>query len=240
MKKTWEKIALKIDALTLRERVIIFAVAVSLMAVLINAALLDPQYAKQAKLSQQMKQQQAQISDLQNQIQQRVKSQEIDPDRANLERLRALRQQAGEMNDTLTNLQHGLVAPEKMAALLEGVLKRNNKLLLVSLKTLPVASLGETLAPAAKEKAPLNSADGNTDSKADDGQSDVVQAVFKHAVELKVQGSYLDMLDYMRSLEKMPWQIFWGNAQLTVDDYPTATLTLTLFTLSLDKKWLNL
>jgi MSHA biogenesis protein MshJ len=58
-------------------------------------------------------------------------------------------------------------------------------------------------------------------------------------VEIVVQGGYMDMMNYMAALEAMPWQLFWGRAKLSVDEYPNATLTLTLFTLSLDKAWLN-
>jgi MSHA biogenesis protein MshJ len=65
-------------------------------------------------------------------------------------------------------------------------------------------------------------------------------AVYKHGVEIVVQGSYPDMVDYLTDLESMPWQLFWANAKLNVDSYPKSSLTLTLFTLSLDKKWLHI
>jgi MSHA biogenesis protein MshJ len=38
----------------------------------------------------------------------------------------------------------------------------------------------------------------------------------------------------------MPTQLFWGRAQLDVEDYPVSRLTLTLYTLSLDAKWMTL
>jgi MSHA biogenesis protein MshJ len=55
-----------------------------------------------------------------------------------------------------------------------------------------------------------------------------------------VRGSYLDMVDYMTALESLPTQLFWGKAQLEVEDYPSVRLTLTLYTLSLDEKWMKL
>lgn len=234
MKQAWHKLAAKIDAMSLRERAIIFALVVLILVLLINAALLDPQYAKQSKLSQQIKEQQAQIADIQNQIQQRVKAQANDPDYDVRVRMQALRQRAQQMNDALGDVQKGLVPPDRMTALLESVLKKNDKLLLLSLKTLPVKRLNDAVDTDEKLAT-----DALTIPLADE-ESDAVKGVFKHTVELKVQGSYMDMMAYMKSLEDMPWQIFWGNAELTVDVYPKATLTLTLFTLSLDKKWLNL
>ena len=62
----------------------------------------------------------------------------------------------------------------------------------------------------------------------------------KHSVELVVQGSYADMVAYMSALEGMRGQIFWENAAMAVDTWPNATLTLTVYTINLDKKWLTL
>jgi MSHA biogenesis protein MshJ len=234
MKQQWEKFALRIDALSLRERVIVFAAAVMILILLVNSFLLDPQYVRQTALSQQIRQQQSQIADIQNQIQQTVKARELDPDQPERARLRLLNEEAGRMNAALTDLQKRLVPPNRMADLLEDVLKRNNKLLLVSLKTLPVTSLNDIAQDVKADKSaavqPAPTAE----------ELSGAQTVYKHTVELTVQGSYMDMLAYMRELEALPWELFWGGAQLRVDAYPKATLTLTLFTLSLDKKWLDL
>lgn len=242
MKQSWQKLALRIDALTLRERAIIFAVAVLILVTLINAVLLDPQYAKQAKLSQQIRQQQAQIADIQNQIQQRVKLQENDPNQEARTQLEALTQRAQGMRDSLGSLQQELVSPDKIADLLESMLRKNDKLQLVSLKSLPVTRLNESVEEiqARQQKNGQQGAAASTAGEASDTAGDSVDAVYKHTVELTVQGGYLDMLAYVKALEKMPWRVFWENAQLKTDDDRQAMLTLTLFTLSLDKKWLNL
>jgi MSHA biogenesis protein MshJ len=234
MKQQWEKFALRIDALSLRERVIVFAAAVMMLILLVNSFLLDPQYARQTALSQQIRQQQSQIADIQNQIQQTVKARELDPDQPDRVRLRLLNEEAGRMNAALTDLQKRLVPPNRMADLLEDVLKRNNKLLLVSLKTLPVTSLNDIAQDTKSDKGSTALPPPTTEEMSG------VQTVYQHTVELTVQGSYMDMLAYMRELEALPWELFWGSAQLTVNEYPKATLTLTLFTLSLDKKWLDL
>ncbi|MFS2021662.1 hypothetical protein ACEN88_34490, partial [Massilia sp. CT11-108] len=64
--------------------------------------------------------------------------------------------------------------------------------------------------------------------------------LYRHGVELTVRGSYLDMVDYMQALETLPTQLFWGKAQLDAEAYPNVRLTLTLYTLSLDPKWMKL
>jgi MSHA biogenesis protein MshJ len=63
--------------------------------------------------------------------------------------------------------------------------------------------------------------------------------IFKHGVQMTVRGNYADLMQYLTALEKMPTQMFWGMAKLSVIQYPNAELTLTLYTLSLDKTWLQ-
>jgi MSHA biogenesis protein MshJ len=236
MKQYWQQTVLKIDALTLRERVIIFAMVAILLIVLINAMLIDPQFAKQKRLSSQVQADQEKIGLIQTEIRQALAAQS-DPDSSGRERLKSLRYEAGQMQTALLDMQKGLVSPDKMTVLLEDIMRRDGKLRMLSLKTLPVSTLAASI-----------SADGNTADKTAaaipknkaESASATGSVVYTHGVEIVVQGGYLEMLDYITRLENMPWQLFWGKAKLNVEEYPKASLTLTLFTLSLDKKWLNL
>jgi MSHA biogenesis protein MshJ len=227
MKQILQRKILKIDALSLRERLMIFAGTALTLMLLLNAFLFDPQFAQQKQFSQQIKLDQSKIAEMQTEIQQTVKSQASDPDAANKAFLKKLQQQSQQMHVDLLGLNNVLVKPENMASLLEDILKRNGKLRLISLHTLPVSSL----IPAAPNEAKISA---TAQSVPDTGD------IYKHGVEIVVQGNYLEMMSYMSALEAMPWQLFWGKAKMHVETYPEATLSLTLFTLSLDKKWLNL
>lgn len=227
MKQYWQRIVLKVDALTLRERAIIFAMAALVAVTLVNQFLLDPLFRQQKLLSQQMRQDQAKTAELQAQIQQQVKLQAVDPDAGNRELLHRLTQQSEQMRGDLNALQKTLVPADKMPALLEEILRRNGKLRLVSLKTLFPTALVES-APQEQGKEKSESA------------SAAMPAVYKHGVEIVVRGTYADMVGYMAELESMPWQVFWTKVDLDAREYPKAQLTLVLYTLSLEKKWLNI
>lgn len=236
MKQYWQKMVQKVDALSLRERVIVFAAAVVILVALFNATLLDPQFEKQKKLAQRVSQTQAQVTAIQSEIQQKLTRQAVDPDVGNRTRLQQLKQRSNRLQTELLDMQKGLVSPDKMPQLLDDILKRNGKLNLLSLKTLPPSNLNTPVAVEAKDAGkPGAIASPNTIPGAPG-----IDSVYKHGVEIVLQGGYLDMLNYMAEIEALPWRIFWGKAKLSVDEYPKATLTLTLFTLSLDKKWLNL
>lgn len=240
MKQYWQRIAQKADALSLRERIIVFAMVALVLLTLMNTALLEPQYARQKQLAKRIQEDQAKVIQIQVEIQQKRKAQAEDPDAANRTRLQELKRQVDQMHGTLQDMQKGLVSPDKMTELLDGILKRNGKLRLLSLKTLAATSLNESAPINNKPPDEKNAHVVAASAKAQAESAPTAGAIYKHGVELTVQGGYLDMLDYMAELERMPWQLFWGKAKLDVETYPKATLTLTLFTLSLDKRWLNI
>jgi MSHA biogenesis protein MshJ len=99
----------------------------------------------------------------------------------------------------------------------------------VSLKTLPVTSL--------TDQAEVNKITADKD-KTD--KKPGAESIYRHGVEITVQGGYQDIVRYLAALEAMRWQLFWGGANLSVEEHPKTNLTLTLYTLSLDRKWLNL
>lgn len=229
MRRYWELAGSKIDDLSLRERAMIFAAAAFVVISLINAVLLDPLLAKQKALSAQVVQQQEKMKELQAQMQALLQAKRDDEHSPLRLRLAQLKQQLQEQDGYLQSRQERLVEPGKMASLLEQVLNKNGKLELVSLNTLPLGLLIEKPSPEGAAARPPAA------NPATAGE----RQIFKHGVKITVRGSYLDLLQYLSALEKMPVQMFWGEATLSVGQYPAATLTLTLYTLSLDKTWLS-
>lgn len=238
MKQTLQRFILKIDAMSLRERIMIFAGTALTLMLLLNALLFDPQFVQQKRLSQQIQSDQSKIAEMQTEIQLKVSSQASDPDIANKKLLQKFQQQSQQMHADLLGLNEVLIRPENMAALLESILKRNGTLRLISLNTLPVS----TLTPAAADAATVPAGKSVVPAATGQGAQDTLGTgeIYKHGVEIVVQGKYLDMMAYMAALEAMSKQLFWSKAKMQVETYPEATLRLTLFTLSLDEKWLNL
>lgn len=211
----------KVDGMSLRERALIFAAAAFAVVSLINTFFLDPLLAQQKGLSSQVVQQQERMKETQAQLASLLQAKQADEHAPQRERIRQLREQVAQGDAYLKATQDKLVPPEKMAALLEQVLAKNSRLQLVALNTLPVSLFIEP------------SADVATKAVVQEKQ------IFKHGVQITVRGSYADLMQYLAALEKMPTQMFWGMAKLNVVQYPNAELTVTLYTLSLDKTWLQ-
>jgi MSHA biogenesis protein MshJ len=230
MNKLWQTYAAKIDALSLRERAMVFIAMMAIVLYIPFVLFIEPAMTRQKALTAGMVQQQTDLQVVQLRIQALEKIQAA-PDAANLARRDDIKRRMSELDVTLKEINSGLVPAQGMNAMLQQVLSRNPRLQLVALRTLAVTPLIEKGDPAQKPDAAT--------AKAADKPRESGRNVFKHGVQITVQGSYADLYDYLLRLEKLSWRVFWSRASLNAGDYPRLTLTVTLYTLSLDKAWLE-
>ena len=240
MKQRLIQLGARIDALTVRERALLFAAAVAVIAFAGHQFLLAPAYQAQAKLLERILQQRNDAMRIDAEVIAKVHAYQVDPDASTRERLAAVRQETVQLGESLMAMQHGLVAPERMAPLLEAILRANGRLQLVSMRTLPVEPLtgGEAGSAGTGAATPGQAPGAPVPAPADAARP--AGLLYRHGVEVTVRGNYLDMVDYMSALEAMPTRLFWGRAQLDVEQHPASRLTLTLYTLSLDRNWMKL
>jgi MSHA biogenesis protein MshJ len=232
MKRLWQQISEKVDNASLRERAMIFAAAAVVLIAFLNVVLIEPGFVQQRRLSHEIAQRQTDIKGMQDQLQALALVRQSDPDRDSRNRLGALKQQIAEIETTLAQEQRKFAPPEQVGALLGEMLSRNRKLLLVDMRTLPVAALGGSGSDASKPVAK------NPAGAAKPAAAGVDAKIFRHGVEITVTGTYLDLLAYLKDLEKLPNQMYWGKLDLSVAAYPQVTLKLSVYTLSLDPAWL--
>jgi MSHA biogenesis protein MshJ len=219
----WKKLSTRVDALTLRERAMLFAMAAALIIFTAFFFFLNPAHTGQKLLLQTMGSQQDNIAGVENEITQTITAHSTDPDTAERARLQRLRSEAQVLRASLTAMQQGMVPAERMTGLLGQILRSQRNLKLVSMRTLREGEGEPAPVPVPNGAAPPPPA-----------------LLHKHGVEVVVQGSYADMVAYLDALEAMQGQIFWGGATMKVDSYPKATLTLVVYTVNLDKKWVQL
>jgi len=117
-----------------------------------------------------------------------------------------------------------LVRPEQMLALLEQMLPRDGRLKVRELRSLGSAEAGAAL-PGAGTTVPAAAPSAG---------------VYRHGVEITLEGSYPDLVAYLQALEAMPQRLLWGGLAMKVERHPQVRMTLKLYTLSLDRGWLEL
>lgn len=262
----WVKWSGRIDALSLRERLIVFVLAAVVLLVLINSLVLDQQFSRQRQMSEEISSVQAEIDAMRADIQTRISQFENGPDKAAQAKLDALRKEAGVVQARLNDVQKGLVPADRVGSLLSDLVRQNGHLKVVSMTNLPVSGIDEPLpdvqdSKTAGAKTPtkeellakaqqlskldaspdtLNTSTDQTNAQSAAQGAGKLMGLYRHGVEISVQGDYFELVRYMKSIEALPWRVFWARARLQADDKSQLTLTLTLFTLSLEQKWLNI
>ncbi|MCX7149739.1 MAG: hypothetical protein NTY05_10080 [Rhodocyclales bacterium] len=238
----WTQWAAKFAALTRRERTIVAAVVVFGGGFLIFNFAIDPLLVKarsagraEAAARAELAQQQTQVAVL--------KAQNADPDAVNRRRLAQTKQDLAAVSGRLVSFESGMVPPAKMQAFLEGLLAKNRAIELLGLKTLPAMRVG---ASAAAEKT--GATFGTTVQNAKDPDKDktaageaapaAVEGIYQHGIEIRLAGSYNDLLNYLAELERMPQRVMWNSVSLTVEKHPRNVMVLRVYTLSLDRNWL--
>lgn len=228
MKQQWLMYAARFDALARRERGLVAGAILFGLGMLGYTFLVEPQLARYAiqtknlaKAASELQTSEALLIGMQAQLK--------DPDAANRSALQQSRQELEALDSKLRVVESSLVPPEKMQFFLESLLSKNRTLELVSLNTLPPTPLIE-----------------RTEERKTDGKADATPVppafaaanIYKHGIEIKIAGSYNDLLMYLAEVERMPQHIIWNRNKLSTELYPRNEMTLTLYTLSLDKQWL--
>lgn len=219
----WGKLAGRYAAISLRERRLIAIAAVLGPLMLGNALLVDPAFTRAKNVSRNLGEQQRTAADLRAQVENLKLQAQADPDAGKKAELAAMQKNLAAVDERLKALQSTLVAPEEMNGLLESLLARHAGLRLVSLKTLAPESIVPAPAATDGKPAPARQYD-----------------IYRHGVELRLEGSYLELLAYLDQLEKSDKKLLWGPLQFSVAQYPKAKLTLVVYTLGSDKTWLSI
>jgi MSHA biogenesis protein MshJ len=208
----------RVDALTLRERVIIFGAGVALVYIAWQTLVMDPLAGRARNAEQRL----AQVREQTAAIDELGAAASQDPIVRAASRNEALAQRLGALDGELGAVAKGYVAPERMTELLRALLAEQHGLKLVSLANLPVESLSQP--GGAKADAPL----------ADDDRGP-----FLHPVEIVVEGDYASVVAYLRAAESLPWRIQWRKLELTAGEYPVNRVRLVIGALSLSRDWLS-
>jgi len=213
-----------------RERALMTGAAVALTLSLGMMLFLDPMIKRQSALQQQIERQRADTAALQTQLA-TLRAHRDQPDAATRAQLDEMRQQLRTAEGEFDLLQRAVVPPQDMGRLLAQLLQAHRGLQLTALRNVPTTSLSELSDDA---KVP------GTSGPAPSGASAKAPAegwLYRHGIEITVKGSYPDMQAYLAALEGMPRRVYWGELKIDARAWPVATMTVTLYTISLERTW---
>lgn len=221
LKDRWTRLAERIDRMSLRERGLLFVASLAVLYFVTIGLVWKPieSQSRQYKLTLQSKQQQ--VGDLRKELEASGVGYTGSPGK----RIGELEQRIREIDSAMSGATSGLISPQEMARLVEDMLRKYGKLELVGMKSLrPVSMVGDSkdLSAPAPGTAAVEDA-----------------LIYRHGLEIRLRGRYVDIVEYLRRLEGMKWKVFWGEVGLSSHEHPVSELTLVFYTLSFDKGWIG-
>ncbi len=118
-----------------------------------------------------------------------------------------------ELKEQLGDYTAELIGPGEMARVLQGVLREQDNLRLISIRNLPAEQMA-----------------------AQDGANTIF---YKHGLELEFEGGYFAALEYLEQIEELPWRIYWQVLELEVLEYPRNRIRIEVSTLSPYEEWIG-
>ena len=207
MKRTWNNLVVRLDALSRRERLILFFVVLVSFTALVDTLWLSPAQLAHSQLTQRLAKQGTELQGLRDAV--RATPKPDDTNRSLREQVAQTRLQIGEVDQQILKLLPGAGADAgtPLARVLVHLLRRHDGLTLV-----------RTVALAPEVAGPGNK----------NGTGSLPAGLTRQGVEFTVSGPYADLTRYVAALETALPYVRWGGMTLTSDKGPPV-LTLQLF-----------
>src|SRR6185503_3299143 len=138
-----------------------------------------------------------------------------------------VREQLADLERQIGAEERKFTTPAQMKRVIDEMLARNRSVQLVAMRTLATTSIAEARAAGAVQKPAAKPATPGE------------RLIYRHGIEVTVSGPYLDLMRYVGELEFLPTQLYWSSLELDATRYPTHTLKIIVYTLSLDPAWMN-
>jgi len=210
----WKNIQKLIESRSLRERAILFGAVFILIFYVWLVYVFDAMNASQDATQRQINSTVGQINNELTRNQQIQNTYTSDPNAFARTRRNELQAQVDAIDSQLLGLYGELILPSQMANILSDILRKETTLRLVSL---------ENQAP---------------EVLFDNGQGSEIQ-VYRHGLNLRLEGEYLETIRFMRQVEELNVNFFWESLSYDVNEYPDGTINLNIFTLSTQRGFIG-
>ena len=205
----WQVLVAKTNALSLRERAIIAVAASVLLLGIFDQLMMRPWLHERTSLTARQQTLSAENAKNVEAISSLEKRLANDPNQALKDEIAKLQQRRQQLDLAIARFTDGMIAPERMPALLGHLLSERSGLKVESIRTLPAQK--------------ILTADKNNPN---------APSIYRHDLKLHLQGSFTQVQTYLRSIEALPSRMVWDEMSFSVAKYPHGELTLALHTLS--------
>lgn len=202
----------KYNALVLRERVIVFLLMCTVVFFVWYMVLGHPVEQSITTAKQQREKMLSLSESIMASYDQSESQQSLDRNIVIMgNRISSMKSKMSLIDEEINRFNRETIAVDEIVLLLKDLLQANQGLSLESLKVYPAELI--------KKK--------NTQT------STFEDAFEKNVIALTLKGSYSSVFDYLKKIEALKWSVFWQDVKYSVESYPTASVEIQLYTLSI-------
>jgi len=208
-----EMLLARLELLSLREKLYIVAAILAGLWMGLDNLYLQPIWQQQQQLREEMSQIDTQLNDLivaKAEIEAQGK---FNPNQQNTQRLTNVKANLKRLKQKVQLGNKRFVESDSMTLVLAELLNDDYGLQLIRAEKLPVTSLTE--------------------------QKEEKSWVFQHGLSLTFSGNYQNTLRYLQAIEASPWRFLWHSIDYKTQEYPTAEVTIKVYTLGFQEHWLR-
>jgi len=230
----------RFDRMNLRERVGLAAATAAVLYFVLSVMLVGQGVARSKMHQQRIASQKTDLEAVRREILILSGALERDPNAQQQAQLDGTKRANAEAEALLAQFEGAAPAA---GAILREALAATPGIELLSLRTLPVTLAFQSklapvtpanpaAAPAKPVAAAATPAPGAKESAPKPEAPRPPRSIYRHGIELRIQGNYLALLSYLEKLQQYPARLSWGDVSLDVRAYPLAEMSLSVFTLA--------
>jgi MSHA biogenesis protein MshJ len=211
----FEKFNEQFAALSDREKYLVLLTGVILIVFAGFTFVIEPKYLENDRIDLETENKRIELRGSDQQLVLLKEALADDPNEQLQQRINNLHQRIEALDQEFATQMRELVPAQQMPIVIDQMLQQAHALKLQELSSIPPVSVYE-----------------NDEQRAD-------LPLYQHGVKFVFEGGYAQVLNYLESVEAFPWQVYWRSLDYQVDEYPNATITLELYTLSTNRAFMG-
>ncbi|HJO11049.1 MAG: hypothetical protein QGG67_14580 [Gammaproteobacteria bacterium] len=229
-----DRLSNNIESRPRSERILVLGMLLAGMGMAYLTLVFDPLQAEIVSLQGQVDTTTRQIQAQQTAYASMVEASQVDPNRFANNRLLVISRDQVVLDEEIESLAGDMITPNAMTEVLTSVLERQTGLELVRFENVAASPLRVGVTNINELLAETGAV--NLDEVT---EADVSGQVYEHGLVIKFQGDFFNTLKYLRYFEEITGSFFWDEISFRQLEWPSASVTLEIHTLSTEEGFIG-
>ncbi|MBA6232107.1 MULTISPECIES: hypothetical protein [unclassified Colwellia] len=229
MSKQWQGYCEKYVSITPREQYMVLLTGLIAIIFIIYSFFIDDNGVKMATFEQQIVQLSSSNRTAKTSIDLMEEGLLQDPNLALNRQILQYKERVRNVDVNLLKLTSDLIDPVQMRYALIKLLHTQKGVSLQSFQVIAAQPINSS--------TKVVKAGGNNVTQYETNQQELV--LYRHAIKIKLSGSYFQLRDYLTQLEALSWKFFWQEFNYQLKEYPISELEIEMYSLSTKQEFIG-